>query len=369
MKGTVIKRGATWSVVVDAGTDPNGKRLRKWHSGFATKREAEQARVEILGRLAQGVYVSPSKVTVADWLPLWLEGRTSIAETTRNGYGVDVRRIVKELGPRRLQELSASLIQAWYTKLGEKYSAKTVKNTHGVLHKALSDAVRQGILVRNPADDLELPRADKPDTPAWTAEELSKFLKKVAPHRLYAAWVLTCSTGMRRSEVLGVRWQNLDLKRRLLAVVDTVVPVNNRPVLRIGETKSRRSRRVIALDEMTVTVLKEHRKRQNAERLRAGEAWEDLDLVFTNPLGGMVSPDWFTRTTKALAVEAGVRPLTPHPAGRHTWATLAMQSGVHVKVVSERLGHSSVAITLDRYSHVTEGMDREAAETVAALIK
>jgi integrase len=117
---------------------------------------------------------------------------------------------------------------------------------------------------------------------------------------------------------------------------------------------------VVALDARTVAVLREHRKRQNEERLRAGTAWEDLDLVFTDEIGGMVVPETFTRTTKRLAEEAGVPALGPHDAARHTWATLALASGVHPKVVQERLGHSSIAITLDRYSHVIEGMDRDA---------
>jgi integrase len=175
---------------------------------------------------------------------------------------------------------------------------------------------------------------------------------------------------MRRSELLGLRWRNVDLEAGTAAITDTVVMANHRPKLRLGETKSRRSRRVIALDTATITVLREHKARQSAERLRAGEAWEDLDLVFCKEVGGVISPNMFTRWTKKLAVEAGVRPLTPHPAGRHTWATIALSSGkIHPKVVQERLGHSSISITLDRYSHLVEGMDREAAEIVAKMIK
>lgn len=175
---------------------------------------------------------------------------------------------------------------------------------------------------------------------------------------------------MRRSELLGLRWRNVDLEAGTAAITDTVVMTNSRPKLRLGETKSRRSRRVIALDVATLGVLRDHKVRQSTERLRAGEAWEDLDLVFSTELGGVISPNMFTRWTKKLATEAGVRPLTPHPAGRHTWATLALSSGkIHPKVVQERLGHSSISITLDRYSHVVEGMDREAAEIVAAMIK
>ncbi|CAN5814533.1 tyrosine-type recombinase/integrase [soil metagenome] len=368
MKGSVIKRGSKWAVVVDQGRDAAGKRIRKWHSGYPTKKAAEQARIEILSSMQNGVYVAPSKVTVAAWLAQWLEGRTNLAETSRGGYEADVKRISKGLGQIHLRDLSTSQISAYWRDLGGSYAAKTIRNTQGTLHKALADAVVHGVLARNPADHVELPRSDSPEMETWNASELATFLSVAERHRLSAAWRLMCSTGMRRSEVLGLRWRNIDMDAGRLAVVDTVVPVRNKPVLRVGETKSRRSRRVVALDSRTVAVLREHRKLQNEERLRAGEAWENLDLAFTDEIGRIYDPNRFTRQTKELAVKAGVSPLTPH-AARHTWATLALASGVHPKVVQERLGHSSIAITLDRYSHVIDGMDREAAETVAALIR
>lgn len=174
---------------------------------------------------------------------------------------------------------------------------------------------------------------------------------------------------MRRSEVLGVRWRSVDLAEGRLAIVDTLVPIKGKPVLRTGETKSRGSRRVIALDTGTIAALKEHRRRQNEERLMAGDAWAKFDLVFTNAIGDPVNPATFTRWTKQQATQAGVPPLTPHNAARHGWATLALTAGVPPKVVQERLGHSSISITMDRYSHVIEGMDRAAAEAVAALIE
>jgi integrase len=369
MRGTVIKRGQKWSVVIDAGRDADGRRLRKWHSGFATKREAESARVEILARLQQGVYVAPSKATVAEWFSQWLAARVGLAETTLDGYERDARRVTAEIGQMRLRDVTTATLNGLYRDLSVKLAPATVKNTHAVTHKALSDAVRQGLLGRNPADYAELPRPEPPEMEAWSADELARFLQFVSGERLYAAFVLMCSTGMRRSELLGLRWRNTDLEHGRVAVVDTVVPVRSKPVLRVGQTKSRRSRRVIALDQATVTALRSHRTAQAAERLRAGEAWADLDLVFTNEVGELLNPSTFTRLTKRLAVKAGVRPLTPHAAARHTWATLALSSGVHPKVVQERLGHSTIAVTLDRYSHVTEGMDRDAAEVVAALLR
>lgn len=356
-------------MVVDLGRDMDGKRIRKWHSGYPTKREAETARIEILNRLQTGQYVAPTKVTVSEWLSTWLAGRVNLAETTLDGYERDTKRAKDRIGHLRLVDVSTATLNGLYRDLGRTLAAATVKNTHAVLHKSFEDAVRQGVLPRNPADYVELPKVESPQAETWTADELTRFLAHVRDHRLGVAWRLVCLTGMRRSEVLGVRWRNVDLEEGRVAVVDTLVPVRNKPVLRIGETKSRRSRRVIALDVGTVAALKDHRRRQNQERLLAGDAWEDLDLVFTNELGQPVNPMSFTAWTKRLAVEAGVKPLTPHDAARHGWATLALSAGVHPRVVQERLGHSSISITMDRYSHVIEGMDRAAAETVAALIE
>jgi integrase len=370
MKGTVIKRGRKWAVVIDLGRDPRGKRIRKWHSGYLTKKAAEAARVELLSGLQRGEYVPPSTITVGRWLADWLDGRQAITDTTRTTYRWESKRITDNLGPVRLRDLSPSMVAGFYRQLTNGgLAAKSVKNTHGVLHRALEDAVRAGIVARNVADHQELPRAERPDTMAWTAGELTTFLAHVVGHRLYAAWALMCSTGMRRSEVLGLRWSNIDMEAGRLAVVDTVVVVNHRPVLRIEETKSRRSRRSVALDLGTVAILREHRAAQAAERLLAGPAWRDLGMVFSDELGQVVNPVWFTRATKSLARAAGVPPLTPHAAGRHTWATLALSSGIPAKVVADRFGHSTVAVTLDRYSHVIEGMDREAAEKVATLFR
>jgi len=371
MRGSVTRKGGRWYVVLDLGRDETGKRKRKWHGGFTTKREAERVQAKLVHDLDQGVYSEPSRLTVVEYMRGWLEAKPNLAQTTREGYRRELKRVSKHLGDRKLKDLTPGVIKAFYRDLtAAGYAPKSVRNTAGVLHKALADAVADGALSRNPADHLELPQSERPETKTWSAGELARFLSCVESHRLYAAFVVLCSTGMRRSELLGLRWRNIDLDAGTAAIVDTVVMEANRPKLRLGTTKSRRSRRVIAFDTATVTVLREHKARQNGERLRAGEAWEDLDLVFSTALGGVVSPNMFTRWTKKLAVEAGVRPLTPHPAGRHTWATLALSSGkIHPKVVQERLGHSSISITLDRYSHVVEGMDREAAEIVAAMIK
>jgi integrase len=369
MKGTVIKRGNKWAVVVDVGRDADGKRIRKWQSGFDRKRDAEAARIEILSKMAGGQYFAPSKVTVGEYVDRWLEQRKNLADTTKGTYRFELKRITDILGPRQLMQLQPGEIAECYTQLlASGLSAKTVRNSHGVFHKALKDAVREGLVPRNAAEGVELPRPQRPETVAWTAAQVHTFLAYVETHRLYGAWLLAVTTGMRRSELLGLRWQHVNLDAGRVSAVDTLVEVDNQPVLRIDETKTSGSRRTIAIDPATVDALKAHRSQQAAEKLLAGEVYDDLGLVFCDEIGGPLSPDWFTRATKRLATEAGVPPLAPHAAGRHTWATLALESGVPAKVVAERLGHASITTTLDRYSHVTEGMDRDAASTVAALI-
>jgi integrase len=369
VKGTVIRRGSKWAVVVDLGRDGDGNRIRKWHSGFGTKRDAETARIEILARLQHGEYVAPNKVTVGEWFADWLEGRVGLAETTLEGYERDARRVTTRIGHMRLRDVSTATLNRLYRELEQSLAPATVKNTHAVTHKAFKDGVKQGLLAKNPAEHVELRRPDSATPQTWTASELTRFLGHVRGHRLGVAWRLMCLTGMRRSEVLGLRWSNVALDAGSVAVVDTLVPVKGKPVLRADETKTRRSRRVVGLDTATVTALKVHRRRQAKERLRAGEAWAELDLVFTNEIGDPVNPATFTRWTARLAIEAGVPRLTPHDAARHGWATLALTAGIAPKVVQERLGHSSIAMTMDRYSHVIEGMDRAAAETVAALVE
>ncbi len=365
----IIQRGKTWTYSFERGKDENGNRLREWGSGYPKKKAAQDAMAEAMSRHARGVYIAPSETLVGEWLKTWLNSRTSIADTTRGGYQYEVNRLTRAFGTRKLQQLTPTAISGFYRELIQSgLSAKTIKNCAGVLHKALNDAVRDGVLVRNPADGVELPRAQRPEMKVWTAAELRRFLRYTESHRLHAAFSLMCTSGMRRSELLGINWANIDWDNARVAVVDTVVPVDNKPVLRIGETKSKKSTRVIALDDTTLAVLRAHKQRQNQERIAAGPAYEYRGLVFANELGGILSPDTFTRTTKRLAAEAGVPALTPH-AARHSWASIALSQGVAAKVVQERLGHSSIAITLDRYSHLVDGMDRDAAEVVSALIQ
>lgn len=377
MRGTVIKRGNKWSVVIDLGRDPvTGKRRRDWHSGYATKGEAEDARIEILSRLKTGTYVEPSKQTLEVFLTdVWLLARRkSVAPTTIANYTHQLHSyVIPHLGHRPLQAISPGELTAFYAGLLENgkrqgnggLSPTSVKNVHSVLRKALGDAVKWNLIARNPASNAEPPKATRSRMETWTADQVRLFLDAERDSREYALWTLAATTGMRRGEVLGLPWSAVDLDTGRLSVVQTLVLAGGVPTFR-SEAKTASGRRPVELDQHTVRVLREHRRRQTEERLRAGTIWEDHGLVFARTDGTPVKPEWVSRVFKERAGRAGLPPIRFHDL-RHTWATLALSNNVHPKVVQERLGHSNISVTLDTYSHVVPAMDRDAAEQVAAL--
>jgi integrase len=248
----------------------------------------------------------------------------------------------------------------------EASSPKTVRHVHTLLHKALNDAVRWGHLARNPASLAEAPRPRTPEMHVWTAEQLRTFLHEVERERLYAAWLLLITTGMRRGEVLGLTWENVDLRAGRLSVVHSLTVVDYHRVAML-EPKTAKGRRSVALDPATIDALRAHRKQQLEERMVAGPTTQDSGLVFTRPSGAPIHPEYVSRRFTQLSRRAGLPRIRLHDL-RHSYATAALTTGISAKVVSERLGHSSVSITLDIYSHVLPSIDEEAANTVASFI-
>lgn len=246
---------------------------------------------------------------------------------------------------------------------------RTVNYVHTILHRAFRDAVRWGRLARNPADAADPPRG-QPKSDAiktWDADTVRTFLAttKEAGDRLHPLWVLLATTGMRRGEALGLRWTDVDLDSGRLHLVQTIISVRGKVM--VGEPKTLRGRRPIALDPATVTVLKAHRKAMLEERMQLGAAFTDEGLVFHRPDGRCLRPEGVSDTFKRTVRRLDLPPLTLKGL-RHTWATLALESGIHPRVVQERLGHSTIAITLGIYSHVAPTLHDEAAELVADLI-
>jgi len=373
MRGHVHRRGKSWAYVVDVGRDPGtGRRRQRTKGGFATRKAAEQALAEVIRDLGRGTYVGRDPQTVGEWVERWLPSMASkIRSSTLRDYEQGLSRVTDRLGHVRLQELRPLDIEELYASLlaeGHRYggglSPKTVRNVHIALRRSLADAERFGLVQRNVAALVKAPSPQRKELQTWTPDEVRTFLESVEGDRLSAAYRLLATTGMRRGEVLGLRWSCVDMKAGRLQVNQSLTVVKDEFVW--APPKTARSRRSLSLDGATATALREHRGRQNKERLALGEAWVDGDLVFCDEAGRELHPDRFSRAFTSSAKRAGVRPIRLHDL-RHTWATLALQAGIHPKVVSERLGHATTGITLDVYSHVQPEMDAEAASAVAKL--
>lgn len=377
MRGHVRREGKAWYVIVDLPRDPTtGKRKQKWHSGYKSKREADQALGEILHSLNQGTYVEKSKVTVTKYMTDWLNDlRTSVRPSTHATYETLVRtHITPKIGSETLQSLTAMRLNALYTELLASgrvngkggLSPATVRYVHSIIRKALADAMRENLVTRNVADGARVPRVPRPQIRTWSAREVRAFLDHVQDDRLYAAYVVACTTGMRRGEVLALRWQDLDLEQGRASVTRSLTVVGGYE-MQFSEPKTARGRRMIALDQTTVGALKAHKQTQMLERALMGDAYEDSDLVFCLEDGAPVHPDSFSDFFQRHAKAAKLPRIRFHDL-RHTHATLALAAGVHPKVVSERLGHASVTITLDTYSHAIPAMHETAASLVASLV-
>ena len=242
MRGTIAKKGNRYYPVVDLGKNPvTGKRKRKWHSGHDRKRDAQQALNPILGQIQSGEYVERTKKTFGEFLSDWLDTRQeSIEPTTHNNYGHQLSYVHEHLGSRRLQDITPMELTAFYADLlegGRKHhsgglSPKSVRNVHGVIRKALGDAVRWNLITRNPAVHAELPKMRRREMTTWSPTEVAAFLDSERGQREHAIWVLAATTGMRRGEVLGLSWDAISSDYSSLSVTQTLVNVGNTPTLK-----------------------------------------------------------------------------------------------------------------------------------------
>ncbi len=325
-----------------------------------------------MSSLGEGTYISRDPQTVSEWIDRWLASMApKVRPSTLRDYRVGLARVKERLGNVRLQELRPLDIEEMYAGLlenghrfGGALAPKTVRNLHIALRRSLADAERFGLVSRNVATLVKAPSVTRREFTVWTADDVRTFLASVSDDRLNALYRVLIATGMRRGEALGLRWSSVDLDGRRLNVERALTVVDSEVMW--SAPKTARSRRSISIDPDTVAALRAHRKRQLVERVAAGDAWNDEGLVFCNELGGTLHPDRFTRRFVSASKRAGLPTIRLHDL-RHTWATLALQAGIHPKIVSERLGHATTGITLDIYSHVQPSLDAEAAVVVADL--
>lgn len=374
MAGSVSRQGTTWQFVVDLGLDGNGRRRQHRRRGFATKKDAERAMVEAQALALTGELASPGRLTLEDFVARWLDAvQVSLAPAAFTNYRQAMRYyVLPRLGRVQLSALNPLTISAMYAELlraggrnGKALSPSSVRIVHAVLRKCLNDAVRWGLLGVNPALRATVPRRQRPQLRLWSPEEASAFVAGIRGDRLEACWLLALTGGLRRGELAGLHWAEVDLDRALLRI--TCQRTTDSEYQVITKEPKASSRRSVALGAYAVGVLRRHRTAQVAERLAAGALWEDSGLVFVDELGRGLHPQRLTDLFQARTAELELPRQRLHDL-RHAAATLALVAGVHPKVVQERLGHSTIGMTLDIYSHVLVGMQHDAAGLVEGLL-
>jgi len=318
----------------------------------------------------QGTYVKSDRLTVAQFLEEWLRdyARPNTAPRTYERYEEIVRiHLVPALGSLSLLGLRPYHIQKYYSQALESgrrdrkggLSALTVHKHHRILYESLRYGVRQGVLVRNPAEAVTSPRGQSKELTIVGAKRLQLILETARESPYHALFFMMAYTGVRRGEALGLRWGDIDLGKATLSVVQTLQQLRNGEYI-FREPKSKHSRRQIALSPSLAIALWEYRLKQEQARKLLGQQLAPTDLVFSHPDGGPLRPNTVSRALQEIAQSLGLNSVRLHDL-RHAHATILLQQGVHPKIVQERLGHSSVATTLDIYSHVTPGLQEAAA--------
>ncbi|MFD8804020.1 tyrosine-type recombinase/integrase [Streptomyces sp. NPDC059597] len=354
-------------------TDTDGNRVRKYVYG-ATWDEANEKLGKLQDQERNGIPVPSRAWTLGEWLAYWLEHivKPEREHNTYVKYESKVRLyLVPHLAKKPLTKLTPALVRTFMAALKrEKVGASTRFEVLRVLRNALNRAMREEILTRNVALLVDMPKVSKDKGKAWSAREAVAFLRTARSHRLYAACVLVLVLGLRRSEVLGLRWQDIDFEARQFTPVKQVQRVKGVGLV-LKDLKTESSQAVLPLPEFCARALEERRELQELERRIAGEHWTqepDHDLIFSSEHGGMIDPVGFSRTFNRLVTRAGVRRITVRLA-RHTCGTLLAFLKVHPKVAQAILRHSQISMTMDVYTHVVGEDEREAVGLLAELLE
>lgn len=321
-----------------------------------------------------GAYFEPTRLTVGEWLDTWLKeyAAPSLKRLSLSTYDSRIRTHIKPaLGKLKLSELNATHIQTLYNNLTrrEALSPKTVKNVHGILHKALSQAVKLRYIPYNPADACELPRMQKHEIKPLTETEIAAFLKAIAEgERLRDLFIVTLFTGLREGEICGLPWNAVNFRDGTITVKQQLQRAKEKGSGHFLSTTKNDKERIITAAPFVMDTLKQVYNRQIQERYAAGIAWSNpWNLVFTDPLGNFIPPQTVLKHFKAVCARIG-RPDARFHDLRHTYAVVSLQEGDDVKTVQQNLGHATASFTLDVYGHVSEKMKQESARRMENFI-
>lgn len=378
-KKTVTRNGKEytfWEARYTAGTDPGtGKQIQRSISGKTQKEVAKKLK-EVTASLDAGTYIAPSKLTLGEWLDIWARDYLGgVKPFTVASYTATIKNHIKPaLGAIRLEALNAHTIQSFYNGLSKPNSGrpalspKTVQNVHGVLHNALKQAVLIGYIRSNPTDACILPRKEKHQIKPLDESEIKLFLEAIKGHPLEDLFTVTLFTGMREGEILGLTWECVDFESGVIHIVRQLQLRRGGGGQYVYAPLKNDKTRTITPAPWVMQLLRTHKAKQNADRLRAGELWEDSGLVFTNEVGHHLAVNSVYRQYKAVVESIGRSDARFHDL-RHSYAVAAIRSGDDIKTVQGNLGHATAAFTLDVYGHVTDQMKQASAQRMEQYIK
>ncbi len=377
-EGCIYKRNdGRWCGAVTTGIDPvSGKQKRKFVYG-KTKKAVAKKITELKHKLFTGAYIEPSNIKLSEWLDKWIEGRkNTIAYSTYRNYKVMIRNHIKpEIGNIKLKDLEARQIQELLNyKLedgkvnGEGgLSVRTVKYIYQTLHTALEQAIKERLIPSNVCKPVEIPKGqEEKELKVWDDQQVRGFLKKAKCSRFYMLFYLALNTGMRRGELLGLRWKDIDFKKNRINVRKQIVRTDKGLISKKLKTKA--GKRAIPITDETVKELNSHKIKQSEYKLALGEEYNKKeDLVNCLEDGNPINPRSLYRVYKKIIKETkGLHDIRLHDT-RHTFSTLFLEKGGNIKVLQQILGHSSITMTIDTYSHVNEEMLNNATNIMESM--
>lgn len=370
MRGHVARKGNRYYIVLEMERDHRNNRKQKWISGYRSKKEAEKDLPNILLQYQDG-YKEPENVTFETYLKEWLRKKKqdSAYGTYAHYKSYTDNHIIPGLGHWKIKQLDSDLIESFIDEIKDKkgISQTTKRHIYRTLSNALSQGKKQGIK-QGLMDGITAPRKDKKEIDYWTLDEMRRFTSMLKSKNHRFPIMLALATGMRYGEVMGLRWSRVNLENKTLSVTHQLkLEVNEETGKKewviSPKLKTSTSYRTIQLDDDTIEMIKEHKKHQERNRLEVGPDYEEHDLVCATTTGGPIKPSYLRKVFNKTCEKANVKRISFHGL-RHTHATLLLADGVHPKVVQERLGHKSIEVTLDTYSHVVPGMQEIAATSI-----
>jgi integrase len=370
-RGQIVPKGeGKWLVRAFAGRDARGKRRYTSRVVQGSKADAKKALAALEQKVSGGIQVEPGKRTLGAYLENWLvtSAKPRVSENTYRDYAKLLRKfVIPALGSKRLDQVAVDQVRALYQSMADQGLGRTVQYTHSILRQALHAAQADRLLNWNPTATIKLPKNDrKPPQKTFSAEEAAAFLRVAQGHPMEALFQVLLSTGLRPGEALALRWVDLDLQRGRLAVEQALVGRGDGSYV-IGQPKTKSSYRTVTLPPSAVVALQAHRVRQAEEILAAGPDYERNDLAFANSVGKPTDLTKVRNAFKALVKKAG-SPAIPLKNLRHSHATLLLEAGEDLKTVSERLGHSTITVTADRYAQVTPRLQQQSATKLEQIL-